>query len=1037
MPNTYIDREVETLIVNKMTQAQYDALPEKSNTELYLIDDGEGSLTARQMRVMPEASESYLNRIVQFVGNSTMTYITGYFYRCVLQGGSYIWKKINVQANQGGGGGGQEIQFDDLPEPTSENVGQILQYVGETIPDVCEKGYFYINQFTESDPELTMEQTGGPVDSISFETVSGNITISGTVDAIRNLYRNYLSGMPKGGTITITYGTPYQSTWWNFAIHDESGERNYPGTQSTFENNGFTFTGTPTGGEEIECTYTVGNIYNIQFDENQFKSMEDPTPGDTFVFTAGGNSPMSAAASVEYSEDPELTVSIDAETYHQFALGWAGDEEIVGDQFGHATLEYHQDEDWEDEETGEFYPGESYWTLINAWDDWIDWIEPEDVGISIISGYTAPGDVIEISFTPEGEAAWSKDGSQVSLEDYGIYYEGFAREGDEISVSCTAESGYEWKQINVQPASGGSGDEDYPTIPMYTNDPIGTSVNGYIDFNLGALPDGNYQFFMRGRLSNDRYDQWYENWYAWGIKFIIRNGEILTESNFNTGDSKHSFYYPKPEWAQCFSDQGSGEPGFITRELSTYPWSAGMIDGNAHICSRYVPQGYFEGIISKDPIVFVSKIKNRETNQEYDVLGIEIGTDGYAKYGESNFGRGHSNYSVRMPEEKSYISRSTFWIEANGYVDIYMNTAYYATDPYQMITRKDQEAYYISIRTDTDDSAFDAKIDWDSGVNVTILKATGIFSDSYIGYLSNDYWKNLRVVVHNNANEQKYCCYTVTKIGTNRSVSCWAEAHADTPYIEVSPFDVGSEISSIDDLGTIKQYKKETTADYINGYFYKASGTIGTIPESMNTSNENPNDCTITITDKDGFLNALANSMGWSLQDVKNRFQYYNNFYIYYDFDQQEVTYLNWDNTTSTSIASVLQYITVSTTGEYTGSVSISFNIDFIPEHIGIQNPHWEQINVQPGSSPSYPSTMPVLLQDNWEEDQETGELVQTISNISEVHANSVVIVAPAPTSTEDYANNEVLCIGQGEGSLTFKCATIPNNDITVNVICL
>ena len=366
-------------------------------------------------------------------------------------------------------------QYSELPEITESNANSIVQYVGETVPDSYEKGYFYMSNPTYSEPSVTMEQTGGPVDSATFETTSGNVTISGTVDAIKNLYRNYIGGSPKGGTITITYGTPWQSTWWNFAIHDEGGEESYPGTQSTFVSNGFTFTGNPTGGEEIECTYTVGNISNLQIDEEQFMNMEDPEPDETVVFSASGGTPMSATASVSHSTDPELAVSINAEEYYQFAINMVGDEEMARDAFRTATLEFYEEEGWTDEETGEYYPGESYWILTNNYGDNYDWLSIEEVGVNIVSGYTFPGDMFSISFTPEGGASWSKDSSPVTLDEYGIYYEGMAREGDEISVTYSSGGviGGEWEQINVQPGSSGG---DY--LPL-----SGGTVTGRVTFD--------------------------------------------------------------------------------------------------------------------------------------------------------------------------------------------------------------------------------------------------------------------------------------------------------------------------------------------------------------------------------------------------------------------------------------------------------------------------------------------------------------------------------------------------------------------------
>lgn len=1018
MPNTYTDRAVESLIINKMTQAQYDALPEKSDTELYLIDGGESSMFAEQMIVMPTASEAYINRIVQFVGNTTMEYTTGYFYRCVLQGAQYVWKKINVQTSQGGGGGsGQEIQFEEFPEATSENVGQIIQYVGETVPDVCEKGYFYINQPTYSDPTLSIEQTGGQTDSISFEVISGNIEISGTVDAIRNLFYNYIGGQPTEGTITITWNTPYAGCWY-FAIHDSTGEHGYNGTQNLFEENGFTFSGTPVGGEEIECSYTAGDIYNVSFwDENQFIEMEQPTQSEIVTFIAAGGSPVSAEAYIEHSDDPELTVSINAETYNQFITNFCGDPYIAADCFGNASFEFYQEEDWEDEETGEFYPGESYWILHGNWDQ-IEWIAPEDLGISIDSGYTMPGDVISISFYQEGEASWTKDGSEVLLDEYGIHYDGFARAGDEISVTYTAAgiSGYEWEQVNVQP--GGGADKNWKTI---IDIPTGITQWVYPQYNFGKVPDGRYEVYTQIKTSTGGTASYAT--YKWNIELMnngqyykmfgsyVLDGSFAGDSNFKVGEycpmlsnslwrnNLNELVFGAVDWTNWASDMPAYYPNYTAQE------------GNA-ICK-------------------ITSLKNIDTGKEYVATGkYFLGSQDTTGLYQIN----GSNYNIRFiefPQESRYALSGVFPTNSE-YIAIY---SIYI--PNKRIPQPNVDYCKISCYKDGD--YFDAEIKFSQEkYEARILRATGSLAGMQLGYNTNDWNQMLHIKKPVGVSDINY----FISIGGNVSVpfnfyiSSAGLGNNFTPLI-ISK--VGCPVTK-DNFGTIEQYTGETNQDYTNGYFYKATGTIVPGPEELSIYNTSPNDFTVTITNVDAFINALSSYMGWSANDIKNRFKYYNSFVIYYDMNQQAVTYFNWSGTTNTTSQNLLQYITAETTGTYSGTVGIAFNMDYIPEGtLIIQNPHWEQVNVQPGgggSGPVYPSTMPILAGDAWEEDQQTGELTQTLSNISEVTANNVVMVSPSPVSAGLYAECGVLCVAQGNGSLTFKCDTLPDDDITVTLVC-
>ncbi len=77
----------------------------------------------------------------------------------------------------------------------------------------------------------------------------------------------------------------------------------------------------------------------------------------------------------------------------------------------------------------------------------------------------------------------------------------------------------------------------------------------------------------------------------------------------------------------------------------------------------------------------------------------------------------------------------------------------------------------------------------------------------------------------------------------------------------------------------------------------------------------------------------------------------------------------------------------------------------------------------------SEPSTPPTLLAANWVSNEQT-------INVSNVTESSVVMVGSSPLNLEEYVDCGVLCIAQGNGTLTFSCDTVPQNDLAVNVIC-
>ena len=237
-------------------------------------------------------------------------------------------------------------------------------------------------------------------------------------------------------------------------------------------------------------------------------------------------------------------------------------------------------------------------------------------------------------------------------------------------------------------------------------------------------------------------------------------------------------------------------------------------------------------------------------------------------------------------------------------------------------------------------------------------------------------------------------------------------------------------------LGIIEQYTGETNANYVNGYFYKATADAVDFPPECYDISTDQSSFTVSI--QPSIIIDYMSTHGYSRQEADYYLNNNRSMRIYFDSDTNEIILVYWpDVLGDTQDPDFFRAFSVTNIGGQTGRIDIWISFNYSSEHTEYINPRWEQVNVQPGSSPSYPSTMPTLLANSWSVDQVTGDITQTISNISEVHANSVVIVAPAPLSTENYADSEILCIGQGEGSLTFKCTAVPNNDITVNVICL
>ena len=79
------------------------------NTQTFTVTNGQDGENA-QYSTLPEASASNVGQIVQYVGETTSTLTNGFFYKCVEDSGSYSWVQKNVQAGGGGGTG----DYDEL-----------------------------------------------------------------------------------------------------------------------------------------------------------------------------------------------------------------------------------------------------------------------------------------------------------------------------------------------------------------------------------------------------------------------------------------------------------------------------------------------------------------------------------------------------------------------------------------------------------------------------------------------------------------------------------------------------------------------------------------------------------------------------------------------------------------------------------------------------------------------------------------------------------------------------------------------------------
>lgn len=120
-----------------------------------VMEAGEGGDSA-QSTTMPEASADNVGDVVQYVGDTTEDFTKGYFYESVYdeETGEYSWEPIETQVPVVDADA--NVQAPVMPEASAETEGAVIQYVGETNEEFT-KGYFYECVYDEETGEYTWE----------------------------------------------------------------------------------------------------------------------------------------------------------------------------------------------------------------------------------------------------------------------------------------------------------------------------------------------------------------------------------------------------------------------------------------------------------------------------------------------------------------------------------------------------------------------------------------------------------------------------------------------------------------------------------------------------------------------------------------------------------------------------------------------------------------------------------------------------------------------------------------------------------------
>ena len=767
-------------------------------------------------------------------------------------------------------------------------------------------GYFYVNTPAYSEPVATIEQTVG-TDSISFETTSGDTTISGDIQAFNNLLADIgwtPSDVPSTGTLMFTW---YESDGAWFLELQPAGWGDYY-AQEFLEQMGFVFTGTPEDGDAITANYHFG-LLDLSVDPDTFVEAEQPSGSETVSFVA---SVTPDSAYVEEQVDPAgWSYIFNAEQF----------SEEFYQQYGVTTAEIAEGTN----PCGIVYNrGPGTWDMATRF-GYIENIDLAEWGITIAGTPTSDAAMLRIRGIA-GSISWAKDGTTVDIAEYGVSYSGTPDNGDTITVNYTAPyiTGYAWEQINVQPGGTGgikwAGQWDKPASTTWTY--------YYPHYTFSTLPDGNYEFVVQNK-SLYQYSNGIQVWShkTFKITFGVANHRSRGIAAWVLDGSSDFYSYNMSSIATFTHWSSYYEQNPLDRIVAD-------LVGGCRIGNATMRASNIEGIFRW------TNIKNTDTGEE---IPVEIDV----RQNPTGIDNQIGSYSTGNPVDPPYIPVASTYSEG----DCNDSTQYIMFgDPLlpQVHTVAPCGSFKIALK-DADGSEWCCVVDSNMHSYVArVLKASGIFVNTQLGWTEGANIGGTCVFLNTPAGTEKTIEMWVSIYGGTVSANCWLIQNVSnfTPVLVTRP---GS-LVTMDNFGLIEQYTGETDANYTNGYFYKATGTKVNVPESIAITNVTTvGEATITI-DLANWIDAIARTYGWTTETIRTWLADYAGvtWNLSCRTDNGEVTrmYLPWYGDTYET--DILQYVTATYTGDQHGEIWVEFQEQYTKAHAEVQNGHWERIDVQP-----------------------------------------------------------------------------------------
>ena len=268
-----------------------------------LYNDGKLGGSSIQVETMPAASAENVGKIVQYVGE-TGSYEHGCFYECKDESGSYVWRYISTVKN------GVFYTSDNIIDSTLYPVGSVAVYTGEPLWGLF-KGHHY--EYVEDTPLTTYKFNGTKNgETLSFFLANKKLEVGSALVRISDGYIvSYVSAI-NGTTITVQ-GRTYTETFTDVV---ETGETEEVASYTGWIDIGG---GGSDGGEEGTSIFygTMDEWDALSTDaKKQYDYMSDEQNGTDGVYPSAPTTPEIVFDKINQSSNIDSTYTVTKKAFH-------------------------------------------------------------------------------------------------------------------------------------------------------------------------------------------------------------------------------------------------------------------------------------------------------------------------------------------------------------------------------------------------------------------------------------------------------------------------------------------------------------------------------------------------------------------------------------------------------------------------------------------------------------------------------------------------------------------------------------------------